>query len=86
MRARDTGGAALPNLYLHPLVAEQKRHVHLELARRWTVAWRLGRVAAIKQERAGARSALLPQPQGLADRGIAGNTPQEGTGVPPVCR
>lgn len=36
MRARDTGGAALPNWYLHPLVAEQKRHVHLELARRWT--------------------------------------------------
>ena len=31
MRARETGGAALPNWYLHPLVAEQKRHVHLEL-------------------------------------------------------
>ena len=25
MRARDTGGAALPNWYWHPLVAEQKR-------------------------------------------------------------
>jgi SAM-dependent methyltransferase len=36
MRGRDTDGAASPNWYLHPLVAEQKRHVHLELARRWT--------------------------------------------------
>ena len=36
MRGRDTDGPTSPNWYLHPLVAEQKRHVHLELARRWT--------------------------------------------------
>ena len=35
MRWRSSGASALPNWYLHPLVAEQKRHVHVELVRRW---------------------------------------------------
>ena len=36
MRRERSGERAAPNWYLHPLVAEQKRQVHLELARRWT--------------------------------------------------
>jgi ubiquinone/menaquinone biosynthesis C-methylase UbiE len=36
MRWRSSDAPTPPNWYLHPLVAEQKRRVHLDLVRRWT--------------------------------------------------
>lgn len=48
MRRPSSREAAPPNWYLHPLVAAQKRDVHLALARRWSAG--LGVTAALKTD------------------------------------